>query len=97
MWEDKILGNSPLSYENSFSEIKRWMTNKGLLCLAGICSWDDKGNWVDWKFLEIPDRLISDQSNLIKALSGLAPVHFSLKDKWGSREFGVYSVGHGYS
>ena len=80
MWEDKILGNSPLSSENSFFEIKLWMNNKGLLCLADICSWDAKGNWVDWKFPEMPDRLISDQSNLIKVLFGLAPVHFFLKD-----------------
>ena len=73
------------------------MTNKGLLCLANICSWDAEGNWVDWRFPEMPDRLISDQTKLIKALSGLAPVHFSLKDKWGWGAFGVYSVGHGYS
>ena len=37
LWEDKILGNSPLSSKNSFSELKIWMTNKGLLCLADIC------------------------------------------------------------
>ena len=38
LWEDKILGNSPLSSENYFYEIKLWMTNKFLLGLADICS-----------------------------------------------------------
>ena len=97
LWDDKILGNSPLSSDNSFSEIKLWMTNKGLLWLADICSWDAEGNWVDWKFPKTPDRLILDQTKLIKSLSGLSPVYFSLKDKWGLGAFRVYSVGHGYS
>ena len=86
-----------MSSDNHFSEIKLWMTNKGLLGLTDICSWYAEGNWVDWKFPKIPDRLILDQSNLIKALFGLAPIHFSLKDKWGSGASGVYSMGHGYS
>ena len=97
MWEDKILGNPPLSFVNEFFEIKLWMSNKGLLRLADICSWDDAGNWVDWKFPEMPERLISEQSNLIKVLSGLAPIHCASKDKWGWGSSGVYYVGHGFS
>ena len=53
---------------------------------------------MDWlNFLEIPDRLISEQETLIKTLSGLAPVHHSLKDKWGWGATGVYSMGHGFA
>ena len=34
LWEDKILGNLPLSSINSLSEIKAWLSNKGFLRLA---------------------------------------------------------------
>ena len=73
------------------------MSNKGLLSLAYICLWDEAGNWIGWNFPEIPDRLISEQETLIKTLSGLAPVHHSLKDKWGWGATGVYSMGHGFA
>ena len=72
------------------------MSNKGLLSLAYICLWDEAGNWIGWNFQEILDRLISEQETLIKTLSRLAPVHRSLKDKWGWGATGVYSVGHGF-
>ena len=55
------------------------------------------GNWVGWNLLEMPDRLILDQSLLLTALSGLSPIHRSTKDKWGWGSSGVYIVGHGFS
>ena len=36
LWEDKILGNPPLSSNNSLIDIKLWLTNKGFLRLADI-------------------------------------------------------------
>ena len=52
-------------------------------------------------WLEIPEKChngwLQKQSILIKALSSLAPVHCSLKDKWGWGSTGVYSVGLGFS
>ena len=96
-WEDMILGDPPLSSINSLSEIKLWLSNKDLLHLADIWLWDDAGNWVDWNFPEMPQWLIPEQSILTKALSDLAPIHCSLKDKWGWGPTGVYSVGHGFS
>ena len=59
LWDDNILGNPPLSSLISLNEIKLWLTNKGLLQLADICSWDSVGNWVGWYFLEILDHLLS--------------------------------------
>ena len=44
LWEDKISGNTPLSYVIMLEEIKFWLMNKGLLCLADVCSWDQDGN-----------------------------------------------------
>ena len=61
MWDDNILGILPLSSIISLKEIKLWLTNKGLLWVANICSWDSAGNWVGWSFSESPDHLLSQQ------------------------------------
>ena len=90
--EDNILGNPPLSTLNSLNEIKLWLINKGLLRLADICSWDSNGNWAGWYFLEIPEPLLLQQYLLISTLLGLAPIHFSSKDKWGWGRSGKYST-----
>ena len=44
LWEDKISGNSPISSVIMLEEIKVWLTNKGLLRLDDVCSWDSTGN-----------------------------------------------------
>ena len=76
LWGDKIMGNLPLSSIDSLREIKLWLSNKGFLRLADICSWDRDGNWVGWIFLETPEHLILQQKLLVSSLSGLAPVNF---------------------
>ena len=48
MWDDKIKGNSPLNSDLSLSKIKLWLTNKGLLGLSDIISWDSHGKWAAW-------------------------------------------------
>ena len=54
LWEDKILGNTPLNLDNSLNEIKRWLANKELHRLSDIITWDCEGNWKSWSFLELP-------------------------------------------
>ena len=43
------------------------------------------------------DQFLHDQTILIDALAGLAPVHRSSNDKWGWGSTGVYTVAHGMS
>ena len=62
LWEDKISGNPPLFSVILLEEIKNWLTNKGLLRLDDICSWDSVGNWAGWSFLKLPDRLSSQKN-----------------------------------
>ena len=54
------------------------------------------GNWVGWTLPEKTNRFIPFQKLLITALSDLAPVHRSLKDKWGWGQSGAYSIAHGF-
>ena len=83
LWEDKISGNPSLSSVILLEDIKDWLTNKGLLCLADFCTWDNAGNWAGWSFPKFLDHLSSQNNSLLSSLSSLAPVHCSYKDKWG--------------
>ena len=96
MWEDKISGSSPFFVVTRLDEIKDWISNKGLLQLADICSWDNNGNWANWSFPELLDHLITQINILLAALTGLAPIHRSFKDKWGWGSSGSYSAALGY-
>ena len=73
LWEDKIFGNPPLSSVIPLSEIMNWATNKGLLCLADICTWDSSRNWVGWSIPDLPACLKSQKHMLLLSLTCLAP------------------------
>jgi len=90
--EDIIQGNAPLASLNSYNDLKIWLVNKGLLRLADIFSCDSKGNWAGWTFPGVPEPLHTKKNLLYTALSGLAPVHCSSKDKWGWGRTGIYTT-----
>ena len=58
LWEDKISGNPPLSFILLLTAILNWATNKGLIRLADICTWDNSGNWSAWTFPDLPIGLL---------------------------------------
>ena len=94
--EDNIFGKPPLSNANKLTEIQNWAINKGLLCLADICSWDRDGNWVGWSLPDLPAIFNSQKTLLFTTLSGLALVHLSQQDCWGWGLDGFYSIAKGY-
>ena len=87
LWDDKIKVNVPLNSDLSFTEIKLWLVNNGLLRFSDIISWDNNGNWVAWDYLKLGERahpsLSSKHILLMEKLYGLAPIHISCKDVWG--------------
>ena len=89
--------NPPLSSISSLLEIMNKASNKGLLHLDDICLWDRLGNWVGWFIPDLPVRLQAQNHLLLLSLSGMAPVHSSLKDSWGWGKDGVYSAAKGFS
>ena len=97
MWDDKIARMPPLSSVIELEEIKNWLSNKGLLQLPDICSWDNVGNWEDWSIPELPDHLCSQTSQFISLLAILAPIHRSDKDQWGWGHSMFYSDAQGFS
>ena len=85
------MGKLPLSYNDSLSEIKDWLSNKGFLRLANIFSWDIARNWVGWSFPEILDYLIPQKNMLVLSLTSCAPVNCFLKDDWGGVALAIIS------
>ena len=79
LWNDKISGNPALSSFLPLTEILNWATNKGLIRLADFCIWDHSGNWSGWSFPDLPIDLLPQKLLLFSFLSGLAPIHLSLK------------------
>ena len=96
LWDDNILGKTPLSPVFLLEEIKKWTINISLLRLVDICSWDIDGNWVDSSFPDILDLLISQIFLLISSLLGLAPVHSSYKHKRGWGRTRIYTAAQGF-
>ena len=90
------MGNLPFSSNESLSEIKDWLSNKGFLRLADICSWDRSANWVGWSFPEILNYLIPQQNLLIVSLTGFALINCFYKDVCGQGTSGKYYVAQGY-
>ena len=101
LWEDKINGNPPLFSVQAIDELKYWLVSKHIMRLADISTWDRKGNWLEWKFPDFPDRRVSSlhgQLNLlINLLFGNAPIHSSCRDAWGWGPTGSYSAAIGYN
>ena len=97
LWEDKISGHPPLSSVLPLTTILNWETNKGLIRLADICTWDSSGNWTGWSLPDLPVGLHPQKNLLLSSLSGLAPIHTSQKDHWGWGLDGFYTATKGFN
>ena len=96
LWEDSISGTPPLSSVPQLHELMNWFKNKGLNRLADICKWGFDGNWSGWNFPDLPVQFNSHKSVMISHLLGLAPVHFTYKDRWGWGADGFYSAANAF-
>ena len=72
-----------------------WATNKGLLQLADICTWDRVGNWAGWSLPDLPAHLHPQIFLLFSSLTGLTPLQTSHKDSWGWGFVGFYYLSKG--
>jgi hypothetical protein len=43
LWQDNIMGNSPLIESEDIMEIHTWLSQRGINKLADISAWDDSG------------------------------------------------------
>lgn len=83
MWQDNIMGQSPLSKNEAIKEIRNFLMQQGILTLVDISTWDDSRKWRNWEIPGVPEQLRSQKTLLKEALTGLASVHMRSTDKWG--------------
>jgi hypothetical protein len=96
IWKEKIMGHPPLEKFEEINKICEWLTQRDLIGLEEISSWDASGNWMAWEITEIPVYLQPEKTLLIKSLSYLALVHLRASDTWGWGKTGRYIVAQGY-
>jgi len=96
VWEDSILGDTPLGQCNELNNIKRWLQSKGVNTLWDLSEWE-RNNWTGWKIQDLPPNLEEEGDVLRTFLQGKSPIKNNIKDKrgWG-RKTGRYTTGEGY-
>ena len=92
VWDDRILGNPPLSSLPSIENLSKWAIDNGFLTLFNLSTSDWQGNWNGWEVLHPPEHLKHDVDLLLPLLHGMAPISESSRDSigWGSN--GIYTV-----
>ena len=70
LWQDNIMGQSPLSKNEAIKEIKNFLMQQGILTLADILTWDDSEKWRNWEIPQVLEQLCSQKTLLEEALMG---------------------------
>ena len=73
-------------------DLSKLAINNGLVTLYDPSTWDQKGDWTGWKFLQPPDHLRYVAKFLLPLLHGMAPISKSLRDSIGWGNSGTYTV-----
>eukprot|EP00253_Pinus_taeda_P032328 PITA_32328 len=97
LWQDTIMGQLLLSKNEAIKEIGNWLIQQGILTLADISTWEDSRKWRTWEIPRVRNQMRSQKTLLEEALTGLAPVHMHLTDKWGWGKTGIYNARHGFA
>lgn len=97
IWQDIIIGNSPLEHTTELVDLRGCLSQQGLHSLAEISIWDSHGNWEDWIFHNLPAHLLHQKHILLDKLKGLAPTKFCALDLWKWGNIGVYATVLGYA
>lgn len=97
MWEDKIMGLQPLNSAHEIVDLCDCLTQHGIHKLADISSWGSHGNWLDWAFHHLLDRLHPQHHPFFAVILGLILVHLYSRDKWGGGKTSAYIVSQGFA
>ena len=95
IWNDKVLGLTPID-EANFPNIKLRMQEMGYKKLYDISSWDNSGNWKEWKLLQPPEHLDKEHKTFTSLLHGGSPSNIQDRDIKGWGINGHYIVKEGF-
>lgn len=97
IWEDRIMGKTPLKQQQNLRKLQRWMEEQIFNTLYSILDWD-QNNKVRWKNLATPPRLKSKWEILKVHLARVVPINIEEQDDfvWDPNG-GDYIVKSGYN
>ena len=100
IWNDSILGKSPLHSHSALHNFKIWTDNHKISSLWDISNWElsPPYRWTGWNLLDYSEELKEEKDMFLSLLSTMDPMSRKTKDKhgwgWRSRH---YTAAHGYS
>jgi hypothetical protein len=87
IWNDSILGDPPLEWNQNLHRLKTWMDEQTLKTLFDISAWEIERHkqWQGWAVSNLPLDLESDWGSFKLSLQGKAPLRKRARDKrgWG--------------
>lgn len=100
IWNDSILGDPPLEWNQNLHRLKTWMDEQNLKTLFDISDWGAGRHkqWQGWTVSNLPLALETDWGTFKLTMQGKAPIRKGARDKrgWG-KEAKPYSTSLGYS
>ena len=96
IWEDPILGDTPLGHCQEVRNIKRWLLENGTTTLWDLSAWENS-NWIGWNLGNLPPDLEEEVTTLTVLLQGKSPFREGIRDRrgWGIKS-GNYTASEGY-
>ena len=73
VWEDSILGDTPIGSKLEVEKIRQWLMNKGVTSLWDLSTWEGN-NWIGWDLGDFPPELEAEAKNLTNLLQGKSPI-----------------------
>ena len=85
IWNDSILGETPIGACSEVENLKRWILNKGVNSLWDLSTWEGN-NWIGWDLGNPPPDLEAESEILTSLLQGKSPTKDGIRDKrgWGT-------------
>ena len=77
------MGHQPLKQKAEIVEIRAWLRARGIKKIEDITEWDNKGNWLRWKWPRIPEQLKNQFVVLNDEIVDFTPIHIDEEDTWG--------------
>ena len=80
VWDDSIMGDTPLGSCREVEQLRNWLLNKGITLLSDLSQWEDN-IWIGWDLGNPPPELAAESDLLSVLLQGKSPVKEEIETK----------------
>lgn len=81
IWDDKIMGTTPLNQYQNLRGLKDWLEEKGTTSLYSISEWE-QNIWIAWRVQFLLDRLKNQWKELKHLLARVSPINKESQDSY---------------